>query len=84
MKELAMTTLTLKNVPEEVYLRLKSSAELNKRSINSEAIICLQTVLTPGRFDVDERIKRARALREQAAVTLTAQEVDDLKREGRQ
>ena len=53
------TTLTLKNIPEELYARLKATAELNKRSINSEALICLETVLAPGRFTVNERIRRA-------------------------
>jgi hypothetical protein len=34
-----MATLTLKNVPAEVYARLKESAEKNRRSLNSEILI---------------------------------------------
>ena len=34
------TTLTLKNIPDDVYDRLKASAEANRRSMNSEAIVC--------------------------------------------
>ncbi len=77
------TTLTLKNIPEELYVRLKAAAELNKRSINSEALICLETVLTSGRFTVNERIRRARALREQITTECKADELDAFKQEGR-
>ena len=38
-------TLTLKNIPDEVYERLKASAETHRRSLNSEAIVCLKSVL---------------------------------------
>jgi hypothetical protein len=34
------STITLKNIPDEVYERLKASAEANRRSLNSEAIVC--------------------------------------------
>ena len=35
------TTLTLKNIPDAVFARLKLTAEQNRRSLNSEAIACL-------------------------------------------
>jgi len=44
------TTLTLKNIPDEVYDRLKHSAEMNRRSMNSEAIVCLEAALLPNRL----------------------------------
>lgn len=43
-------TLTLKNIPENVYTRLKLSAEVHRRSLNSEAIVCLEAVLVPNRL----------------------------------
>ncbi len=39
--------LTSKNVPDVVVERLKAAAALNRRSINSQAIVCLEAVLTP-------------------------------------
>ena len=79
------TTLTLKNIPEEIYERLKVSAETHRRSLNSEAIVCLESVLLPGRMPPGERLARARALRAaQAGAKLKAREVDALKRAGRQ
>jgi len=78
------TTLTLKNIPDEVYERLKASAEAHRRSLNSEAIVCLESVLMPGQVDVSERLARARALR--AALPkgkFRAKDIDAHKREGR-
>ena len=57
------TTLTLKNIPDEVYERLKRSAETHRRSLNSEAIVCLEAVLAPGTMTPNERLARARELR---------------------
>ncbi|MGH8482674.1 MAG: FitA-like ribbon-helix-helix domain-containing protein [Nevskiaceae bacterium] len=78
------TTLTLKNIPDAVYKRLKASAELHRRSLNSEAIVCLETVLLPSRVSPQEHLARARALRATlSGVKFTAREIDALKREGR-
>ena len=57
-------TITLKNIPGDVYLRLKAAAESHRRSLNSEAIVCLEAVLLPGRTIAEEVIARARAIRE--------------------
>lgn len=38
MESLMSTTLTLKNIPEDVYDRLKLAAQMHHRSLNSEAI----------------------------------------------
>jgi len=59
-KESAMPiTLTLKNIPDTVYARLKLSAKIHWRSLNSEAIVCLESVLLPTRIMPDERLARA-------------------------
>ncbi len=52
------TTLTLKNIPDEIYARLKTAAALHRRSLNSEAILCLETVLAPGSITPGERLAR--------------------------
>ena len=77
------TTLTLKNVPDEVHDRLKWSAETHRRSINNEAILCLESVLLPMRVSVNERLMRARALRKKLGVVVSGEDVDALKRDGR-
>ena len=78
------TTLTLKNIPDEVYVRLKASAEAHRRSMNSEAIVCLEAVLLPARLPPTVRLARARALRETlAAGKFRTRDIDALKLEGR-
>ena len=78
------TTITLKNIPDEVYERLKLSAEVHRRSLNSEAIVCLESVLLPGRLPPNERWARVRALRSKLPkAKFKVQDIDALKREGR-
>ena len=79
------TNLTLKNIPDDVYQRLKASAETHRRSLNSEAIVCLEAVLASGRMDPAERLARARALRFGLPKgKFKARDIDAMKREGRQ
>ena len=78
------TTLTLKNIPDAVYQRLKASAESNRRSLNSEAIVRLEAALLTAPDDVGRRIARARALRaELSPARFTSEEIAELKRQGR-
>ena len=78
------TTLTLKNIPDAVYDRLKLAAQTNRRSLNSEAIVCLESVLLPTRMAPSERIARARELRAALpAGAFLAPDIDAAKREGR-
>jgi plasmid stability protein len=78
------TTLTLKNIPDEVYERLRTSAEAHRRSLNSEAIVCLESVLLPGRVPAGERLARIRALRNKLPkVKFKAQDIDAMKRADR-
>lgn len=78
------TTLTLKNIPDEVYDRLKLAAASHRRSMNNEAIICLEAVLLRTRLVPAERLARARALRNALPRgTFKARDIDAMKRAGR-
>jgi plasmid stability protein len=79
------TTLTLKNIPDEVYERLKAAAVAHHRSLNGEAIVCLETALLGARkISPQERIARARVLRASLRNgELSAEDIDKFKREGR-
>jgi len=39
----AMPTLTLKNIPDDLHALLKESAERNRRSLNSEILVRLES-----------------------------------------
>ena len=78
------TTLTLKNIPDTLYERLKAAAAAHRRSMNSEAIVCLEAVLMPTKLPANERLARARKLRSALAQrTFHADDIDLAKREGR-
>ncbi|GAP38992.1 Arc family DNA-binding protein [Piscinibacter sakaiensis] len=78
------TTLTLKNIPDAVYERLKAAAESHRRSMNSEAIVCLEAALMPTRLAASERLARARELRAGLAPqNFLAGDIDRAKKQGR-
>lgn len=78
------TTLTLKNIPDDLYVRLKQSAEIHRRSLNSEAIACLESVLQARRVSSAERLLRIRALRAELPQDgFRTREIDAIKRSGR-
>ena len=78
------TTLTLKNIPDDIYERLKLSATAHRRSLNSEAIVCLERALGPQKVTIEERLRRADELHARlGGPGLSLEEIDELKREGR-
>lgn len=78
------TTLTLKNIPDAVYERLRATAEAHRRSLNSEAIVCLEAVLLPPKITTIDRLNRARDLRARLPKgKFRAREISAMKGEGR-
>lgn len=78
------TTITLKGIPDKVYSQLKASAEVHHRSLNSEAIACLEAVLLPKKISASEHAARAREMRQGLqGCTFKHEDVDKFKREGR-
>lgn len=63
-----MHTITLKNIPDSVYEPLKRTAKVHRRSLNSEIIACLERALTPTVVNPEERLERARRLRQGVAL----------------
>jgi hypothetical protein len=61
--EVLMTTYTIKNIPPNIYEKLKRSAELNRRSINSEIIFCIENTVQSQAVDSELVLRRARKLR---------------------
>lgn len=77
-----MATITLKNIPEGLYGKLKESASDHHRSINSEVIHLLESALLPQEISSEERIRRVRALRPKIEPA-TAEQIMALIEEGR-
>lgn len=80
-----MASITIKNIDPELYERLKKQAAEHRRSINNEAIVCLEHSLQRyPTVDSDEIMRRAEIAREMTAgYKITNEEIDRMKREGR-
>jgi plasmid stability protein len=79
-----MPSLTIKDIPEDLYRRLKERARQHRRSLNSEAIECLQQILRCVPRDPEEILARVRELRgKSASHVLTDKDLSDMKRNGR-
>ena len=77
-------TLTLKNVPDAVYEQLNIAAEVHHRSLNSEVIACLETILLPVKKNPLERLAHVRLVRSQfEGKGINVTDIDDIKNQGR-
>ena len=58
-----MPTLTVKNIPEDLYVQLKRYAAMNRRSLNSEILMCIEKAVRSRRINPEIMLARARHLR---------------------
>ncbi len=79
-----MATITVKNIPDALYERLKSVAAINRRSLNSEIIVCIENVVVSRRIDIDTTLANARRIRQLTAeYPISEAEFNLAKAEGR-
>ena len=79
-----MATITLKNIPDDLYAHLRTSAGEHRRSINREAIVCLEKALLTRPVDPEFFLAGARELRKSlGAVFLTDRDLKRARNEGR-
>ena len=79
-----MATVTVKNIPDDLYNRLKSVAEINRRSINSEIIMCIENTVLSRQINLEEVLEDARQLRRlTAGHPISDEKFNHLKAEGR-
>ena len=69
-----MPSITVKNIPPDIYTLLKQSAEANRRSINSEVIACIERAVSSQPINPDQLLVHARALREKTGAYITSEE----------
>ena len=79
-----MPALTIKNIPDDLYTRLKEAAQTHRRSLNSEILYCVERTLGSHKIDISDHLAIARTLRAKtAAHPLTDDELNAAKNEGR-
>lgn len=80
-----MATITLKNIPDELYKRLKHFAKLRHRSLNSEIIYNLEKSVGLGEGDHQKLREQVTAFRERVKEKgqLSVSEIEKAIHEGR-
>ena len=79
-----MASITIKNIPPEIYSAVKQRAQSHHRSINGEILSILEQVSTHRTTTPGEIIQKARDLRRLTAVSnLTAGVIQRAKESGR-
>lgn len=79
-----MPTITVKNIPDEIYKRLKESAHAHRRSMNRETIVCLEQGLQIQPAHPKDVLAKARALRKKTkGIFLTDEILAKAKNTGR-
>ena len=79
-----MPNVTIKDLPVGLHERLKENAKTNRRSLNAEVITLLEAAVEPRRINVDELLAAARSVRSQVKRELSDQEINRMKRQGRE
>jgi plasmid stability protein len=79
-----VATFTIKNIPDDLYERLKQNAEENRRSINSEFLVCLERALLIPKLNITATLTRIRKVRRKTSgYLLTDKELSKAKGDGR-
>ena len=63
-----------KNIPENLYQTLEKKAELNRRSMNAEVLVCLKEILFAPQLNTATILPRIRELRAKSARHLLTDE----------
>ncbi len=78
-----MISITLKDIPRAVHLALKHRAKQHGRSLNKEALACLETMVAPTRVSVDAMLLDVRQHRASLPGRLTDRLIQEASDKGR-
>jgi len=67
--------ITIREIPDDVYEKLKQKAELHQRSINSEVIYYLKQMVSSYRAEPDQVIAQAKKFKRKVKGSLTMDEI---------
>jgi hypothetical protein len=79
-----MPAITLKNIPEDLYAKIKKSAEINFRSINSEILFRLRSSLYQQRPEIGDLLSQIHAINRRIKIPILNDNfIESAKNEGR-
>jgi antitoxin FitA len=76
-------SITLKDIPQPIHAALKQRAKQNGRSLNKEALACLEMVVAPARVNIHELLLDIRNHRASLPGRLNDRLIQAAKTEGR-
>ncbi|MBO6793615.1 MAG: Arc family DNA-binding protein [Balneolaceae bacterium] len=79
-----MANITIKNIPDEVYEKLKDRAKRNRRSINNEVIHLIESQFRANQVNAEEIRYEAEKFRQKIKRSLTTEEIEAAINEGRE
>ena len=80
-----MPSLTIKNIPDDLFEALREAARAHHRSVNGEVIHCLERSLKPSRIPARDLRDAARELRGRvAADRIDMDEINEARTQGRE
>lgn len=79
-----MATITIKNIPEELYRAIKLMAKSHQRSLNNEIIFRIQQSLGYTTIDPEKLRDDAREFRNRMRSSLTPDQIKKAINEGRE
>ncbi len=62
-----MRNITIKNIPDDLYEKVKRSAKANRRSLNQEIKVCIEKSVMGEEIVPEQLIDKARRLRKKTA-----------------
>ena len=78
------TTITVKNIPHDLYELIKQNAAEHRRSINNEVIAIIENAFRSQKIDPEDFLVTVRKLRERTKrIELTDHLINQAKNEGR-
>ncbi|MFZ0240989.1 MAG: Arc family DNA-binding protein [Desulfobacterales bacterium] len=78
------TTITIKNIPHDLYELIKRNAAEHRRSINKEVIAIFENALRPKNIDPEDFLVTVRKMREKThRMELTDRMINNAKHQGR-
>ncbi|MCB1202230.1 MAG: Arc family DNA-binding protein [Leptospiraceae bacterium] len=75
--------ISLKDVPDELHEKIKERARRSHRSINSEIIYLLETLIEPRSIDYEAELLAIQTLRNNFKGLINDEELNRIKRDGR-
>ena len=78
-----MASVTIKNLPDSIYRKLKARAKNNHRSINGEIVNVLAHELNEAEINVPEFLAEAEKIRNRVKIAFTDEGLIAIKNEGR-